>query len=248
VARIGEALATILPGPPRAGVAGTSFAATVAAAHASEGGPPILVPPGDDDRFLAPYPARLLTRDPDIRARHRPVRAAHHRGRWRSCRARQWWPVRGRGRAAPCTGQARRRSGSGRRRTPERMALALPLEPPGRGARAVRSCFRRLAATLADQLGPGAGGGDRPPRRHLRPGLRPPGTPPETRIEQRLPEPTADAERSSACCIARLEKAPPPAASRAWSWSSRWSRRRRVSSCRCSPAPQAAGTHASSGS
>ena len=41
----------------------------VAAAHAPEGGPPVLVPPGDDDRFLAPYPAGLLTRDVDIRAR-----------------------------------------------------------------------------------------------------------------------------------------------------------------------------------
>src|SRR5512146_1950696 len=69
VAQIGEALAPLLPGPPRAGIAGTSFAATVAAAHAAEGGPPVLVPPGDDAGFLAPYPARLLTRDLDIRAR-----------------------------------------------------------------------------------------------------------------------------------------------------------------------------------
>jgi hypothetical protein len=69
VARIREALGPVLPDPPRAGIAGTSFAATVAAAHAEEGAPPILVPPGDDGWFLAPYPARLLTRDPDVRAR-----------------------------------------------------------------------------------------------------------------------------------------------------------------------------------
>ena len=40
VARMTEALAPILPGPPRAGVAGTSFAAGVAAAHAKEGASP----------------------------------------------------------------------------------------------------------------------------------------------------------------------------------------------------------------
>ena len=69
VARMADALAPVLPGRPQAGIAGTAFAASVAAAHATEGGPPVLVPPGDDDRFLAPYPAGLLTRDVDIRAR-----------------------------------------------------------------------------------------------------------------------------------------------------------------------------------
>ena len=69
VTRIGESLTPVLPGAPRAGIAGTSFAASVAAAHAPEGGAPLLVPPGDDARFLAPYPARLLTRDVEIRAR-----------------------------------------------------------------------------------------------------------------------------------------------------------------------------------
>src|SRR5690349_8624905 len=67
VARMTDALGAVLPGKPQAGIAGTAFAASVAAAHATEGGPPVLVPPGDDERFLAPYPAGLLTRDADIR-------------------------------------------------------------------------------------------------------------------------------------------------------------------------------------
>jgi len=47
VERIGGALERLLPGQPRAGIAGTRFAATVAAIHATPGAP-ILVPPGDD--------------------------------------------------------------------------------------------------------------------------------------------------------------------------------------------------------
>ena len=70
VARMGEALA---PRAARArrgpGSRARASPRRVAAAHAPEGGPPILVPPGDDERFLAPYPARLLTRDADVRAR-----------------------------------------------------------------------------------------------------------------------------------------------------------------------------------
>jgi len=68
VQRIGGALERLLPGEPRAGIAGTRFAATVAAFHAAPG-QPILVPVGDDAAFLASYPAGLLTTDPDVRAR-----------------------------------------------------------------------------------------------------------------------------------------------------------------------------------
>ena len=62
-------VAGVLPGVPRAGIAGTSFAASVAAAVAGDDGVPVLVLPGDDAAFLAPHPARFLTRDPEIRAR-----------------------------------------------------------------------------------------------------------------------------------------------------------------------------------
>src|SRR3954453_1759997 len=52
VARMTDALASALPGAPQAGIPGPPCAAPVPAAHAPEGGPPILVPPGDDRSFL----------------------------------------------------------------------------------------------------------------------------------------------------------------------------------------------------
>ena len=58
------------PAPARSGpgIAGTRFAATVAAVLARPG-TPILVPPGGEATFLAPHPSGLLTQDPDVRAR-----------------------------------------------------------------------------------------------------------------------------------------------------------------------------------
>ena len=136
----------------QAGVAGTSFAAFVAAAHAPAGGTPILVPPGDDARFLAPYPARLLTRDQDVRARlarfglrtigsvaDLPRSAVVARFGDEGARLH-----------ARARGEETERFRP--RRTPERLALALPLDPPAEGLDAVRFVLRRLSATLADQL------------------------------------------------------------------------------------------------
>ena len=152
VARIDDALAPVLPGAPRAGIAGTSFAASVAAAHAPEGGAPILVPPGDDAVFLAPYPARLLTRDPEIRSRlarfglrtigsvaDLPRSAVVARFGDEGARLH-----------ARARGEETERFRP--RRTPERMALGLPLDPPAEGLDAVRFVLHRLAAALADQL------------------------------------------------------------------------------------------------
>lgn len=68
VERIVAALASLLPGPPRAGIAGTRFAAAVAAVVARRL-EPVIVSPGSEAAFLAPYPSTLLTRDPEIRAR-----------------------------------------------------------------------------------------------------------------------------------------------------------------------------------
>ena len=174
VARIGDALAPLLPGPPRAGIAGTSFAASVAAAHASEGGPPILVPPGDDGRFLAPYPARLLTRDADIRARlarfglrtigsvaELPRSAAGGAVRGRGGEAARPGPGRGDG-ALPATPHRRAVRARPAARSAGRGARRRPVRPPPAGGDA-----RRPA--------PGAGPGRRAraARRHPRPRLRP---------------------------------------------------------------------------
>jgi protein ImuB len=213
VARLDRALAPILPGSPRAGIAGTAFTASVAAAHAGEGGPPIIVPPGDDARFLAPYPARLLTREADVRARLarfglRTVGAVAELPR-SALVAR--FGEEGARLHARARGEELERFRP--RRTPERMLLGLPLDPPAEGLEAVRFVLRRLAATLADQLaarGQAAGLARLVVTHDLAFARR--GTPPELCLEQRFPEPTAHAEAIERLLLARLEKVPPPAA------------------------------------
>ena len=131
VARMTEALVFVLPGSPRAGIAGTGFAAGVAAAHAREGAPPVLVPPGDDERFLAPYPARLLTRDPDIRARlaRFGLRTIGSVAELPRSAVIARFGDEGARLHARASGEETERFRP--RRAPERMALGLPLDPPG---------------------------------------------------------------------------------------------------------------------
>lgn len=213
VARIARALAPILPGPPRTGIAGTAFAASVAAAHAPPDGTPLLVPPGDDAAFLAPYPARLLTRDADVRARL----------------ARFGLRTIGSVAALPRSALVARFGDEGARlharargeetepfrprRASERLALALPLDPPADGLEAVRFVLRRLALALGEQLaarGQAAGLARLVVRHDLAFARR--GTPGELRLEQRLPEPTADGEAIERLLLVRLEQTPPRAA------------------------------------
>jgi protein ImuB len=213
VARMAEALAPVLPGPPRAGVAGTGFAAGIAAMHAEEGGPPLLVPPGEDERFLAPYPARLLTKDVKIRARL----------------ARFGLRTIGSVAALPRSALVARFGDEGARlharargeeterfrprHAPERMALGLPLDPPAEGLDALRFILHRLAAALGDQLvarGQAAGLARLAVTHDLAFARR--GTPAGLRLEQRFPEPTADPEAIERLLFARLEQTPPAAA------------------------------------
>jgi protein ImuB len=213
VARINEALAGVLPGPPHAGVAGTGFAAGVAAAYAEAGGPPLLVPPGDDAAFLAPYPAKLLTKDVDIRARLsrfglRTIGAVAELPR-SAIVAR--FGDEGARLHARARGEETERFRP--RKTPERMALGLPLDPPAEGLDALRFVLRRLSAALADQLaarGQAAGMARLAVTHDLAFARR--GTPAGLRFEQRFPEPTADAEAIERLLFARLEGSPPPAA------------------------------------
>jgi len=213
VARIGEALAPVLPGPPRAGVAGTGFAAWVAAAHAEPGGPPVLVPPGDDAAFLSPLPARLLARDPAVRGRLarfglRTVGAV-------AALPRSALVARFGDEGALMRARARGEETEPfrPRAAPERMALGLPLDPPAEGIDALRFVLRCLSATLADQLaGRGRAAGVARLAVGLDPTFAPRGTPAAVRIEQRFPEPTSDAEAIERLLLARLEGSPPPAA------------------------------------
>ena len=172
----------------------------------------LVVPPGGDAEFLAPLPAALLSRDPMVRARlgrfglrnigqvaELPLSAVVARfgaeGERISARARglETEPFRP-------------------RRAPERMALALPIEPPVVDIEALRFVLHRLAATFGDQL---AGRGAATGRARLTLDLD--GTfaagevPLSLTIDQRLPEPTSEGLAVERLLMARIEAAPPPA-------------------------------------
>ncbi|HYL39706.1 MAG TPA: hypothetical protein VET90_00195, partial [Candidatus Binatus sp.] len=197
-------------GRARAGIAGSRFAATVAAA-AARPGELLSVPPGDEASFLAPLPTALLTPDPDVRARLR---------RFGLRRIEQVA-------ALPATALVARFGEEGARigmrargeetdpfrprRAAERLRLALPIEPPVVELEAVRFVLRRLATALAASLvarGLAA--------THGRLGLSldlafaKPGVPSEASAAVRFPEPTADGEAIERLLLARLEREPPP--------------------------------------
>jgi protein ImuB len=248
-ARVVAALAPLLPGPPRAAIAGTRFAAALAAraggghpgtdegcAVAPRGGP-VIVPPGADAVFLAPFPAWALTRDPDVRGRLARLGLARI----------------GQVAAIPRSALVARFGSEGERlharangveddpfqprRPPERVTLALPVEPPVEDLEALRFILRRLGRALAGQLDargeaagrarlvlgldrtfmPGAdatGPGDGIDRDGAadHPGDPARGAPVVTVVlEQRFPEPTADAEAIERLLLERLARQPVPA-------------------------------------
>jgi len=224
VRRLAEALAESLPeggGPTarptarptvRAGVAGTRFAATIAAVHARPN-VPIIVPPGGEAAFLAPRPAGLLTTDPDIRARL---------SRFGLRRIGAVAALPGSALVARFGVEGARIHARARgeeidpfrpRRTPERLALTVPVEPPVEDLEPLRFVLHRLVVALATQT---AARGLAVTRATLRLDLdlafAPAGTPGELVAAQRFPEPTADAEAIERLLFARLERTPPLAA------------------------------------
>ncbi len=211
VERMRGALAPVLPGRPRAGIAGTGFAATLAAALAKSD-EVRSVPPGEEAAFLAPLPAALLTPDRDIRAR-----LARFGLRWigavaslpRSALIARFGTE---GERLHARARGEETEPFRPRRSPERLLLALPIEPAIAELEPLRFVLRRLVATLADQL---LARGAATSRAHLRLELDltfvPAGTPVRMTFEQRLPEPTAEAEAIARLLFARLERTPPPA-------------------------------------
>lgn len=210
--RIGAALTEPLAGAPRAGIAGTRFAATVAAL-AAQPGSLIAVPPGAEAEFLAPLPASLLTPDPDVRARLR---------RFGLRRIGQVAELAASALVARFGEEGARVGSRSRgvevepfrpRRAPERLVLGLPIEPGVAELEALRFVLRRLAVALAGNL---AARGLAAERGRLRLVLdlafARAGTPPEMTVETRFPEPTADAEAIERLLLAKLERTPPPAA------------------------------------
>ena len=99
------------------------------------------------------------------------------------------------------------------RRAPERLRLALPIEPAVEDLEPLRFVLHRLAGALTGQLAARGLAASRA-RLHLDLDLAfaRAGTPAELDVEQRFPEPTAEAEAIERLLFARLERTPPPAA------------------------------------
>jgi protein ImuB len=201
-----------IEGEIRAGIAGTRFTATIAAVRARPA-EPIVVPPGGEAAFLAPHPSGLLTQDPDVRARL--ARFGLRRIGAVADLARSALVARFGEEGARIHARARGEELEPfrPRRTPERLTLALPIEPAADDLEPLRFVLHRLALALADQL---VSRGLAASRAHLHLDLdlafARAGTPQVLDVEQRFPEPTADAEAIERLLFARLERTPPPAA------------------------------------
>jgi protein ImuB len=210
--RVAGALDPLLAGVPRAGIAGTRFAATVAAL-AAEPGRLVSVPPGAEATFLAPLPASLLTPDAEIRARLR---------RFGLRRIGQVAELPASALVARFGEEGARIGSRSRglevdpfrpRHAPERLLLGLPIEPAVAELEAIRFVLRRLAVALGDNLAArGLAAEKGRLRLELDLAFARAGTPPELVVEGRFPEPTADAEAIERLLLARLERTPPPAA------------------------------------
>jgi nucleotidyltransferase/DNA polymerase involved in DNA repair len=212
VERIAAALDAPLAGLPRAGIAGTRFAATVAAL-AAQPGALVSVPPGAEAAFLGPLPASLLTPDADIRARLR---------RFGLRRIGQVAELAASALVARFGEEGERVGLRSRgievepfrpRRAPERLLLGLPIEPAVAELEAIRFVLRRLAIALGESLAARGLGAERGRLRLvLDLAFARTGTPPEIAVETRFPEPTADPAAIERLLLARLEREPPPAA------------------------------------
>lgn len=215
IERVSTALHGALPGEgfaPRIGIAGTQFAATIAAV-AARAGSPVVVPPGDDAAFLADRPSGLLTTDGDVRARL--ARFGLRRIGAIAELPRSALIARFGDEGARLHARARGEETEPfrARHAPERLGLAIPIEPPVEDLEPLRFMLHRLVVALAAQL---TGRGLAADRAHLTLELdlafAPTGTPPRMEVEQRFPEPTADPEAVERLLFARLEREPPPAA------------------------------------
>ncbi|HEX7495905.1 MAG TPA: hypothetical protein VF349_04670 [Candidatus Limnocylindrales bacterium] len=214
VQRIGEALAGTLPGPPLAGIGGTRFAAAVAATLAAAGGgvPLHVVEPGTDAEFLAPLPAGLLSRDPEVRARLERfgLRVIGQVADLpRSAMVARFGPD---GELIHARSRGEETDPFRPRRAPERMAMALPIDPPVADVEGLRFVLHRLTAAFGDQLeARGAAAARARLTLELDRSFSAGELPPSLTVDQHLPEPTSEGLAIERLLIARLEAAPPPA-------------------------------------
>jgi hypothetical protein len=212
VERLSAAIRASLPGFPRAGIAGTRFAATIAAGHARPG-MPVLVPPAGDATFLGPLPAGLLTPDADVRARLRRFGLRRIGAVAELPRSALVARFGSEGERIHARALGEEIVPFRPRRATDRLALALPIDPPVADLEPLRFVLRRLAGALGAQLlARGAAAAVVRLRLELDLAFAPAGTPGDLAVEQRFPEPTADAEAIERLLLARLERTPPPAA------------------------------------
>jgi protein ImuB len=210
--RLIAALRPIVPGTPGIGIADARFTATVAAGHATSTAP-LIVEPRGDAQFLAPLPARLLTPDTDVRARLRRFGLRHIGAVAELARSALVARFGVEGERMHARARGEEIAPFRPRHAPERMALALPIDPPVADLEPLRFVLRRIAGALAAQLlARGVAAAVARLRLELDVTFAPPDTPAEITVEQRFPEPTSDAEAIERLLLARLERTPPPAA------------------------------------
>jgi protein ImuB len=219
VARLAAAVADTLPGPPRAGIAGTRFAATVAAGHAratgERGTPPVplVVPPAGEAPFLAPLPSELLTPDVDVRARLRRFGLRRIGAVAELPRTALVARFGTEGERIHARARGDETDAFRPRRAPERLRLALPIEPPVADLEPLRFVLHRIAGALGEQLvARGSATGRAELRLVLDRTFARDDVPPRVAFEQRFPEPTAEGEAIERLFLVRLEQMPPPAA------------------------------------
>ncbi len=241
--RIAAALAPHIPGPIRAGIAGSRFGALVAALVARERLPGAdvtwrAVPPGGPEveaAFLAPLPVALLPAAPETEERLR-VLGVRRIGEFAALpRAAVLARFGAEGGFLHDLANGRDGRRIVPRRPAERLRAEAELEPPVESLEALRFVLHRLAEALCGQLtARGAGatlarlemtlevrgarrGRETPVRRGALPSPTPPRSeaPGTLRLAQPLPGPTARPEAVERLLLARLEAAP-PAAPIAW--------------------------------
>jgi protein ImuB len=216
VRRIAEALAAILPEPPLAGIAGTRFAAAVASALAGKGAAASgavslrLVESGADAAFLAPLPAAMLSRDPEVRARldRFGLRVIGRVAELpRSALVARFGPA---GEILHAHARGEETDPVSPYQAPQRMAMALPIDPPVSDVEGLRFVLHRLTGACGDQLeARGAATARARLTLELDRSFSTGAMPATITIDQPLPEPTSEGLAIERLLIARLEAAPP---------------------------------------
>ncbi|HEX7498192.1 MAG TPA: hypothetical protein VF344_07000 [Candidatus Limnocylindrales bacterium] len=228
VRRIGEAMTGILPGPSLAGIGGTRFGAAMAAAVAARAAPASgatpasgpgsgqvalhVIGPGADADFLAGLPAAMLSRDPETRARLERfgLRLIGQVAELpRSAVVARFGPD---GARLHARARGEETDPFRPRRAPERLILALPIDPPVADVEGLRFVLHRLAGAFGDQLeARGAAAAWARLTLELDRSFSAGDVPAAMVVDQHLPEPTSEGLAIERLLIARLEAAPPRA-------------------------------------